>query len=135
MNKNNIKNKMYFVVIALINIYTITSLFLEVSSLYSAYSILSRAISLGLIILVSLISGILLFKNKNKMILKNLKPLGLFIIFWFVLCVVATISLIKLDFPLPEQLAGFMSNYYLSFLIIPNILLNIYSILMSVDKK
>lgn len=136
MNKINIQNKLYFVMITTINILFITLLMFSLDVIGSPMSLLIKSISFGIIIILSLCSGVFLFKNKNKIILKkDLKTLCLFIIFSVVIVMLRLWAVSYFEIYIYEELIDQMFNYQLSFLIIPNILLNIYSILMSVDKK
>ena len=136
MNKINIQNKLYFVMITTINILFITLLMFSLDVIGSPMSLLIKSISFGIVIILSLCSGVFLFKNKNKIILKkDLKPLCLFIIFSVVIVMLRLWAISYFEIYIYEELIDQMFNYQLSFLIIPNILLNIYSILMSVDKK
>lgn len=136
MNKINIQNKLYFVMITTINILFITLLMFSLDVIGSPMSLLIKSISFGIVIILSLCSGVFLFKNKNKIILKkDLKTLCLFIIFSVVIVMLRLWAVSYFEIYIYEELIDQMFNYQLSFLIIPNILLNIYSILMSVDKK
>lgn len=136
MNKINIQNKLYFVMITTINILFITLLMFSLGMIGSPISLLIKSISFGIIIILSLCSGVFLFKNKNKIILKkDLKPLCLFIIFSVVIVMLRLWAVSYFELYIYEELIDQMFNYQLSFLIIPNVLLNIYSILMCIDKK
>ena len=136
MNKINIQNKLYFVMITTINILFITLLMFSLDVIGSPMSLLIKSISFGIIIILSLCSGVFLFKNKNKIILKkDLKPLCLFIIFSVVIVMLRLWAVSYFELYIYEELIDQMFNYQLSFLIIPNVLLNIYSILMCIDKK
>ena len=136
MNKINIQNKLYFVMITTINILFITLLMFSLDVIGSPMSLLIKSISFGIVIILSLCSGVFLFKNKNKIILKkDLKTLCLFIIFSVVIVMLRLWAVSYFELYIYEELIDQMFNYQLSFLIIPNILLNIYSILMCIDKK
>ena len=136
MNKINIQNKLYFVMITTINILFITLLMFSLGMIGSPISLLIKSISFGIIIILSLCSGVFLFKNKNKIILKkDLKPLCLFIIFSVVIVMLRLWAVSYFELYIYEELIDQMFNYQLSFLIIPNVLLNIYSFLMCIDNK
>ena len=136
MNKINIQNKLYFVMITTINILFITLLMFSLGMISSPMSLLIKAFSFGIVIILSLCAGVFLFKNKNKIMLKkDLKPLCLFIIFSVVIGMLRVWAVSYFELYIYEELIDQIFNYQLSFLIIPNILLNVYSILISVDKK
>lgn len=136
MNKINLKNVCYFLTITSINILTVYSLFTSAQYLYYEFSTLFRVIIMAILFCLSLCSAVFMVKSKNDIKHKDLLSLILFSVFSIILFFVHIITTdLYLDWFISEEIRGFILNYHLSFLIIPNILLNVYSILMSVDKK
>lgn len=138
MNKINLKNKLYFLIITIINSLFIIGLvynFVNWTNAVSNNLIISRVIIIGIFVCIALCTSVLLFINKNEVKFKDFKVLFLFLLFVLIILIVSISSVKNITFVFDEILKCFIFNYYLMILFLPGVLLNAYSILMSVEKK
>lgn len=118
MNKINLKNKLYFLIITIINSLFIIGLvynFVNWTNAVSNNLIISRVIIIGIFVCITLCTSVLLFV--------------------LIILIVSVSSVKNITFVFDEILKCFIFNYYLMILFLPGVLLNAYSILMSVEKK